>query len=340
MNIVFRVNSSNLEGSGHFYRCLVLARYLKNKAKIIFISDYLNKDLKEKINAEKFRLFILKKKNIKKNYENIDAFQTASILKNLKLTIHLIVVDSYMLGEFWEKSLRKLCQKIMVIDDLKRVHDCDIYLNQNIFINSNTHKLLPAHSIKLMGPRYCIINTKYNKKKFIKKNYNFKNILIFMGGADRLNLTSKILKIISRFKNKNFFLRVVLGVENKKFNKTKYKKIYKNKIKFYKNLSTLDKVILKSQIAISSGGSVLWHFISMRLPSIVINQADNQIQNSKYLNKLGLIKLFNAHFNNNSLEKFLIKNIFENKKKFNISNKFSNLFDNKGLKRIANVILS
>jgi hypothetical protein len=106
------------------------------------------------------------------------------------------------------------------------------------------------------------------------------------------------------------------------------------------NLSTLDKVILKSQIAISSGGSVLWHFISMRLPSIVINQADNQIQNSKYLNKLGLIKLFNAHFNNNSLEKFLIKNIFENKKKFNISNKFSNLFDNKGLKRIANVILS
>jgi len=84
LNIVFRVNSSNLIGTGHFYRCLVLARYLKNKAKIIFISDYLNKDLKEKINAEKFRLFILKKKNIKKNYENIDAFQTASILKNLK----------------------------------------------------------------------------------------------------------------------------------------------------------------------------------------------------------------------------------------------------------------
>lgn len=339
MNIVFRVNSSNLIGTGHFYRCLVLARYLKKKANIIFISDYLNINLRKKIYNENFRLFILSKKN-KKKYEKIDALQTTNVIINLKFPINLIIVDSYLLGRFWEKSLKKFSQKIMVIDDLFRTHYCDIYLNQNIFIKKNIHKLLPAHSVKLIGPKYCIINTKLSKKLFIKSNNKFKNILIFMGGGDRFNLTVKVLKIISRLNYKNLFLRVVLGEENKNFSKIKYKKIFKNKIKIYQNLPTLDKVILKSQIAICSGGSVLWHFISMKLPSLVINQAENQIENSKHLDKLGLIKLFNSDFNNKCLHKFLNQNLFENKKKFVIPNKFSSLFDNKSLKRIANVILS
>ncbi len=66
MNIVFRVNSSNKEGYGHFNRSLLLAKHFKKKNyNIYFICNNLNKYSIKLLNRNNFHYFF-EKKNIPK----------------------------------------------------------------------------------------------------------------------------------------------------------------------------------------------------------------------------------------------------------------------------------
>ena len=62
MNIVFRVDTRYLSGGGHFYRCLNLARSLKNR-NTYFIIDKTSLYFKKILTLNKFKYFEIKKIN-------------------------------------------------------------------------------------------------------------------------------------------------------------------------------------------------------------------------------------------------------------------------------------
>jgi len=79
MNIAIRVNASNVEGSGHFYRTLYLARTLRsNRNFIFFVCDPLQNNYIKILKKENFQYHILKKKKLIKNIQNM-------ILRKLEL---------------------------------------------------------------------------------------------------------------------------------------------------------------------------------------------------------------------------------------------------------------
>ena len=128
MNIVFRVNSSNIEGSGHFNRSFLLAKYLKKKKhNIYFISNNLNKYSIKLLNKNNFHYFI-KKKEYSKNYQINDIKFTITTLKKINRKIDLVVVDCYLLGLKWEKKIKEYTKKLFVLDDVDRKHYCDVYI--------------------------------------------------------------------------------------------------------------------------------------------------------------------------------------------------------------------
>ena len=62
MNIVFRVNASNIEGSGHFNRTFLLAKFFKKKNfNVYFLSNSLHKKYIKLLNKNNFKYFISKK---------------------------------------------------------------------------------------------------------------------------------------------------------------------------------------------------------------------------------------------------------------------------------------
>ncbi len=338
-NIAIRVNASNAVGTGHFYRSFFLAKNLKSqKVKIFFICDNLNKLFVKKLKSEKFNYYILKKTDYIKNYEKRDIHQTLNVLKKKKQIIDLLIVDSYLIGKQWEKELSKYVKNIMVIDDLKRNHYCNIYLNQNFSSNAFSEILVPQSCKKLIGPKYYLLNPNYkNKKKIVKSNYKIKNVIIFMGGSDTKEFTLKILKILGKKEFLHLNLFVVVGINNVNF--FLIKKLAKGRLNtsVYYNLSSLSNLIKKSDIAISSGGSTISEFIFFGLPSLVINQANNQLNNSNYLNKMGAIKLLKKKSpKNKDLTKFFRKNLLT--KNFIVPKKIFNLLDNKGSSRISKTI--
>ena len=338
MNIVIRVNASKFVGTGHFYRSLNLAKSLKTKQKkIFFICDNLNKIFIQKLRSEKIKYYILKKKNVEKSYQKKDIFQTLNILKKIGKDIDLLIVDSYKIGKRWEDIIRNYVKRIMVIDDLQRKHNCDIFLNQNISASGKIKKLLPKNCKLLLGPKYCLLNQNYKSKKIIKTNSNIKRVLVFMGGSDMANLTAKILRILSLKFFLHLKLNLVIGINNTKYLIIKKLAELRPRTKIYHNLPNLNNIIKKSDIAISSGGTVIWEFIFFGLPSLVINQASNQIHNSKYLHKTGAIKLLEPNTTNLiRLETFLKKNLY--KKNFKVPHQITRLFDGKGISRVKKVI--
>ncbi len=147
MNIVFRVNASNIEGSGHFNRSFLLAKFFKKKKfKIYFLSNSLHKKYIKLLNKNNFKYFISKKSS--GNYQSSDTNFTIKTLKRINKKIDFIIVDCYRLGIEWEKKIIKYTKKLVVIDDIDRKHFCDIYISpfikpkKKIFLNKTVKYLL------------------------------------------------------------------------------------------------------------------------------------------------------------------------------------------------------
>lgn len=170
-----------------------------------------------------------------------------------------------------------------------------------------------------------------NSKLKKKKNLETKDLLIFFGGTDGKNITTKIIKIIKNDEFKHLNIHLVLGIFNK--NKIKIKRTLKLKqnIKIYSNLSNLNYLLNKSDTAIISGGTILLEAIAAGLKILVINQSLNQSYNSTYLQKKKYLNILNVrNINENVLLKFIFKTKNSIKK---------NIIDYNGVNRIKKILL-
>src|SRR3989338_8793753 len=110
MNILIRTDYSSKSGLGHVMRCLTLADSLQIQGAQI------------KFSCDPCDLIV------RRGYDVI------SPIKN-EVEGDLLIVDHYGLDKNWEQKQRKFFDRIFVIDDLAREHDCDILLDQNLVFN-------------------------------------------------------------------------------------------------------------------------------------------------------------------------------------------------------------
>ena len=148
MNIVFRTDASLQIGIGHVMRCLTLADALRTAgAKCHFICRKYPGNLTSLILQSGFTVSVLPfatNASIandmtvagQSNYAawlgadwSQDAAQTKASIGTM--AVDLLIADNYAIDMRWEKTLRPLCRKLVVIDDLaNRQHDCDILLER------------------------------------------------------------------------------------------------------------------------------------------------------------------------------------------------------------------
>ena len=109
------------------------------------------------------------------------------------------------------KKLYNHTKLMFVIDDLNRKNYADIILNQNFSSKIVINKKLKIKKI-FIRTKYCLLNKNYLKNKIPQTSKNIKEILIFLGGSDSKNITSKILKkIISNIKFEKLNFKVIIG---------------------------------------------------------------------------------------------------------------------------------
>jgi UDP-2,4-diacetamido-2,4,6-trideoxy-beta-L-altropyranose hydrolase len=293
MNIVFRVDSSDIIGTGHVYRCLNLA-YQYKENNISFICKNHNYNLNSKI-SENYKVYEIVLNNYKNVNLNIntwlgesqieDVNKTIDIILNNNLIIDWLIIDHYAIDKHWEDIIKKYVKNICVIDDFtNRNHHCNILINQQITHEEGLikYKNVVNDYCKLYcGNDYLLLHPKYFDYTNFEKVYgdNIKRINIFMGGSDVNNITEKIIDICSCYndliENKIIF-DVIIGSANKNYENIKNKIKNLKNFNIYYNLEFIGDLLENADLCIGAPGGTIYERCLMKTPSLCICIAENQ----------------------------------------------------------------
>ena len=343
--IAFRTDANSEIGTGHFMRCLTLADELKkHDAETCFVTRKLPAHLIQMLQERGIDLYELPVGDAEKTDElshakwlktsqHQDAIQTLEMLGKSKLD--WLVVDHYAIDQRWEKKLRKLANRILVIDDLAdRQHDCDLLLDQNFYQEMDTRYIgkVPQNCKLLLGPTYALLREEFREARMSVKprTGEIKKVLVFFGGVDIENLTTMALKALIVL-NLDLQVDVVIGRGHPHIQEIEVLCKLHN---FSCHIQTKHMAVLmaRADLAIGAGGSSNWERCCLGLPSIVIATAKNQIFISKELNTLNACIYLGWFENVNSvmLQNTIISLIYSSSTLRSISNKAIALVDGNG----------
>ncbi len=337
-NIFLRVDSGVEIGFGHIMRCLALAKEIKKfDFNVYFISKENKGNIIKHVEEQGFKVFRLKITKFQSSKTNwkADSDATSKIIQKFKSDENLILVDNYNLSIMWEKKMKKIVKKIIVIDDLlNRNHDCDLFIDQSI--NRKIGNNVPKKCKRLLGPKYALLRKEFSKRnQKIKMKQKIKQILVSFGGGDDKNQTIKALEVIKKIEDKEIFVDVIVGKANKNKKLIKKKCDEEKNFSFHHQITNMKQFLYKADLAIGAGGVSTWERCCMGLPSIVIIIAKNQEQGIIELAKKNcLINLgkYGKIKENDYLK--IIKNL-SSKKLNQMSKESMKIVDGKGTTRVA-----
>jgi UDP-2,4-diacetamido-2,4,6-trideoxy-beta-L-altropyranose hydrolase len=329
MNILFRTSGGKAVGKelglGHIYRSLNLAHYFTEHKVYFLIEDYGGvKAIFSKLGLDNV-FFIDPDSKI-----NEDIKKTISIIKKKKIDI--TIMDKYKIKNNFVRNIMKYT-KTVVISDLKNIdYDADLVVNGFVGYNNST-VLNKFRRTCLIGPKYQILNEKFLKRKYVKKEFD---ILITFGGLDEKNITELVLKTLlsNKYKLKS---KIILGpsIQNrKKFDK--YKKENKDKMEIKFGTDNMFKEISTSKLGICSGGITSYEFALMKVPFIIICQVKHQLLTANEWEKKG-IAINLGIVNNKTKEK--VEECIKQFKQKKLILKSTSLIDGKGGKRVYDNII-
>lgn len=311
--ILFRCDASLLIGSGHVMRCRTLARELQHLgAEVVFLCRRQPGDLIDLLDKDFWVLPLPDQPLIASDgltdrhlysawlgcSQSQDAEDCLTALSNAGINaIDWLVVDHYGLDITWQSRVSNALDanaisRLLVIDDLAdRIHQADILLDQNFF-STDTDKryqdLVPAYCRQLLGPHYALLGPEYAQlRALIPPRTELQRVLVFFGGADPDNLTGLALEALMDPLLSHLAVDVVLG------HQTPHRQLVESLAKqrkyttLHAPLPSLAALIARSDIAIGAGGVTTWERACLKLPSLVVAIASNQMPFAKALADAG-----------------------------------------------------
>lgn len=337
----FRVDSSKLIGGGHIYRCIYLAKLLKQKGyEILFISKNLRGNINHIIRENNFKIKILPKKFYDKRNKNFDIFtkkeqlKESEYLKEFLKDFKIVVIDHYGLNYIWEKNLGFKGKLVVISDVLSKRHFCDVYINFHIKSEKKVQsKILKKNCKLLLGKKYILIGdarrrkSNFNDNLFLRRK---KNILLFFGTTDSKDYTYKVLRLVQNLDFSDYNIISILG------SNYKYKKKIKKKFNNFSHIKIIDGKLnlkyFKRKIFFSIGvySQSFFEKIFYSIPTINLTSNKN-VNFNKDIKDMIFIR-FAKKISLKDIEKFSlsIKNQQFNGKK---------IIDGKGAERISNKII-
>ena len=349
--IVIRTDSSANIGNGHLMRCLTLAEELISRNYgVLFLCRFIETHLLDILSSKGIALSLIdlpeyvgdSTESLWSDYEQRrDAEKCQNILKGKD--VKALIVDHYGLNEVWERLLKDFVDKIMVVDDLaNRIHECDILLDQNFYLDKNRYDgLIPRTCLKLESPFYALLRREFSQTQPASKEFNKVRIFVFFGSADLLNFTSFALQSIQSLNIFDLQVDVVIGESNP--HRAQIERLCDDNsgFKLYIQIDYMAELMSRAHLAIGAGGTVNWERFYLGLPVLVVSIAENQVKGSEDLAESGMIHYL-GHY-----DKVTKKIISEKLKEIlnqpeeleKLSHMVKNLVDGKGVSRVVDELL-
>ena len=331
MKILFRVEATPELGSGHLMRCLVLAEGLKGSTSDVDITFITSSNVvDEQVKSCDYKLINLpSSKNMVKEIEYYEKY----LKKAIFITDIPNIPDDYL------KTLKKSVGLVVSIDDgSDTIFYSDILINPNL--RSNVNHKYSSETRYYSGGKYVILKKAFGKyavkKKQIKREV--KSLFVCFGGSDKNNITKKVMDIIQ---NMDINLLIVVGIMYPYYNElVKDINDYRN-IQIKRNAHNMDELIYDADLAVISGGTLLYETCAVGTPAIVICQNGEQNRESEFFAEnnaainLGTFDNINEDTGRNAI----LKLISDYDKRELLSKNARQLIDGRGADRIVGIIL-
>lgn len=314
-SILFRCDASLSIGSGHVMRCRTLARELQRRgASITFLCRRQPGDLIGLLEQD-FSVLSLPEQPLAAYIglegrdlygawlgcsQDHDADQCLQALTEAGITsTSWLVIDHYGLDATWEEKLLTRLSvdhrpSLLVIDDLAdRPHRADLLLDQNFFGDVTEHRyqsLVPAHCRQLLGPHYALLGPEYARlHPLLPPRSELRRVLVFFGGVDQANLTSRTLEALLDPALADLAVDVVLGGQSPHRHAVAELVAHRPHTTLHGLLPSLAGLIARADLAIGASGATTWERACLGLPSLVVPIAANQVQFAQALVQAGYL---------------------------------------------------
>jgi UDP-2,4-diacetamido-2,4,6-trideoxy-beta-L-altropyranose hydrolase len=274
MKIAFVVDGGKDRGMGHVQQSLTLARELKDKADVIFLTKSDSSVVSQIRNAD---LSVIRKSN------------DDEILRSLKeIKPQWIIIDKMDVEEDFAKEIKEETSSKLAIftnitaanqyADMAVTADYGTYFKNTKFFDEKTGTLY------YYGPRYWILRKEFcqGHGKSQKAAYGIARILIMFGGSDPLNITSAVLDELLGLKE-HYFFDIILGAGFTFFDELNQilerHADRRRHVNSYKNIENVAELMRNADLVITSPGLSLFESLCVGTPVIAFHQ--NKIQKER-----------------------------------------------------------
>ncbi|MBU4487939.1 MAG: UDP-2,4-diacetamido-2,4,6-trideoxy-beta-L-altropyranose hydrolase, partial [Candidatus Omnitrophica bacterium] len=274
MNILFRCDANNEIGIGHGIRSLALAQAFKAKGdNTCFIFNDISANLLDIFVSEKVRA---QKINTESGSRK-DAEETKKQTRQFKAD--WIIADGYAFGTAYQNIIKEGGLKLLCIDDMASCEfAADIILNQNPGFRESDYKCTNNAKL-LLGPEYIILRQEFVRfeRSGAEVSPRLERIFLNMGGADKNNVTGKVLKALNHL---DFNIRVTAVMGPANIHRENLEKMHSQlnyEIDLIYNPKSVISHMLNSDLAIHACGTTSWELAYLGIPSISVIVSDNQV---------------------------------------------------------------
>jgi len=337
--IVFRADANSQIGTGHVMRCLALGQACRKVGeRPFFVMCIVTPMIRNRLESEGFGVKILN--CIPGSID--DAKQTVE--ESNELSASWIVVDGYHFDAAYQRSIKELGKKLLLIDDNGSAshYYSDIVLNQNIYASEKLYSKREPNTTLLLGTQYALLREEFLSWQGWKRQIPAiaQNILVTLGGSDPENVTKKIYIAIIQLEFNQ--LNIIIVAANNQYSDQMKCLIEKSKvnIELKSNVEKMSDLMAWADIAISAGGTSAWELAFMGVPMITIAIADNQCQIVEELSKDRAA--VNAGWHKDITPSMIAENISElicdPKKRSEMSQRSQALVDGNGADRVLKAL--
>jgi UDP-2,4-diacetamido-2,4,6-trideoxy-beta-L-altropyranose hydrolase len=279
MKIVVLTEGGQDVGFGHVTRCLSLCQaFAARQYEPGFIING-DQSIRSIVADKKFILlnWIKEEKELLHALENID----------------VAIVDSYLAGAGVYKRISETVPVPVFLDDYQRLaYPPGIVVNWNIHARDLDYPRNNSVTY-LLGPEYIALREAFREVREKKINKRVTQVMITFGGDDSKNLTPMILRFLTRH-YPGLKKHVVLGSAFTNGHEIAAAADNNTDLLSSPDDAGMKEIMLKSDIAVASGGQTLYELARVGVPTVAIAVADNQRGNVNGWEKAGFIE--NAGF--------------------------------------------
>ena len=141
----------------------------------------------------------------------------------------------------------------------------------------------------MLGPKYALLRDEFHEARLqmTMRSGKVRRILVFFGGIDLTNETSKALHAIFSQGKQYISVDVVVGQANPRKEDIRNLCEQYPQLSFYCQVDNLAKLMTKADLAIGAGGTNTWERCALGLPSLIIAVAKNQVSIAEAVSAYG-----------------------------------------------------